>query len=84
MTNCTRLAYEAAAAEAALIRAQAHMRDHEPTPGTMVDLADWMEMAVLAEKFQWLDEMPLDEAREVLARIHALALKVLPVQGGVN
>ena len=84
MTNRIRLAYEAAAAEAALARAQAHMRDHEPTPGTMVDLGDVIEMSLLAVKLEWLDEMPIDEAREVLARIHALALKVLPVQGGVN
>ena len=84
MSNRVRLAYETAAAIAVLTRAQAHMRDHEPTEATMIDLGDVMEMALMAMKLEWLDEMPLDEAREVLVKIHALALKVLPVQGGVN
>lgn len=75
----TSLAYEVAAAEAALARAQAHMRDHEPTPGTVVDLGDVMEMAMLAMKLEWIDEMDEAEAREVITRVHALALKVVPV-----
>lgn len=76
----TTLAYEVAAAEAALTRARAHMRDREPTPGTMVDLGDVMEMAMLAMKLEWIDHMDEAEAREVITRVHALALKVVPVK----
>lgn len=79
MSNRTRLAYEAAAASAALDRAQVHMRDHAPTSATMVDVGDVLEMALLGAKLEWIDDMDEAEARDVITQVHALALKVLPV-----